>query len=87
LTGANIERYYIQAQGKIDKLGESLVAAICEFNGIKIHVAMTKADEKDRMTPSENEFVVEARKSFLSQQTPSRAMITGGVCHKLCHCF
>jgi putative DNA methylase len=80
LTGSVIERVYVQTQGKLGKLDQRLIAIVCESDGGKIYLPATQDQQATAREVDRSEAVKEARGSFLSQETPSRAMITGGVC-------
>ena len=80
LTGSVIERGYVQAQGKLGKLHQRLIALVCDAGGAKVFLAATDEHEATARCVDRSEVVNDARGSFLSQETPSRAMITGPVC-------
>ncbi|APF36460.1 hypothetical protein BOQ54_03285 [Chelatococcus daeguensis] len=80
LTGSPIERAYIQSEGKAGRLGIRLMAIVAEGQRTRIYLS---PDDEHQLTAShlnEDETVNEARDSFLNSETPTRAMITGGVC-------
>lgn len=78
-TGAAIERSYIQAEGKADRLGSRLMAVVAEGGRNRIYLSPTAGDEQVAAAAA-SPAVDEARSTFLSPETPTRAMITGGVC-------
>ena len=80
LTGSAIDRTYIQADGKADRLGQRLMAIVVEGSRGRSYVAPTTEHEKIALSAATNPVVAEARATFLSASTPTRAMITGGVC-------
>ncbi len=80
LTGSAIERSYIQSEGKADRLGSRLMAVITEGTRSRTYISPTQADEKLAGSAETFPVVNEARSTFLSPETPTRAMITGGVC-------
>lgn len=80
LTGSTIERSYAQAEGKSDRLGSKLMAVIMEGDRRRIYLAPATADEQLARSAGAYPVVSEARASFLSPETPTRALITGGVC-------
>ena len=80
LTGSPIERGYIQAEGKADRLGKRLMAVVVEGDRSRIYLTPTFDDEKTELLAGENPVVSEARNTYLKGSTPTRAMITGGVC-------
>ncbi len=80
MTGSSIDRTYIQAEGKADRLGVRLMAIVAEGSRSRIYLPPTNEQEKAALTASESPVVDDARSGFLSPRTPTRAMITGGVC-------
>lgn len=80
LTGSAIERTYVQSEGKADRLGARLMAVIAEGTRSRIYVSPTKTDEELARAAEAFPIVEDARSTFLSPETPTRAMITGGVC-------
>jgi putative DNA methylase len=78
-TNSPIRRDYIREQGKAGHLGQKLMAVVAE--GERCRVYLSGADVvMPRMTDAEVARVADARKGFLASATPTRAMITGGVC-------
>jgi putative DNA methylase len=80
LTGSAIDRGYIQAEGKADRLGARLMAIVAEGKSSRIYVRPDIKQEAIAQSVESDTAVVEAREGFLSAPTPIRAMITGGVC-------
>lgn len=80
LTGSPIERRYIQAEGKADRLGVRLMAIVADRERSRIYLAPDFSHEKIAATVQNHPSVADARAGFLSAATPTRAMITGGVC-------
>ncbi len=80
LTGSSIDRTYIQAEGKSDRLGVRLMAIVAEGSRSRIYLAPTGEHEDAALSASKLPAVDDARSGFLSPKTPTRAMITGGVC-------
>ena len=80
LTGAPIRRSYIQAEGKADRLSQRLMAIVADDGRGRAYFAPTKEHESAALSTRDSQQVREARESFLSGSTPTRAMITGGVC-------
>jgi putative DNA methylase len=80
LTGTAIDRDYIQAEGKADRLGQRMMAVVIEGTRGRLYLSPTTADEQIAGNAVLNESVGDARATFLSAPTPTRAMITGGVC-------
>ncbi|MGE4043551.1 MAG: DUF1156 domain-containing protein [Acetobacteraceae bacterium] len=80
LTGAAIERTYIQAEGKADRLGERLMAIVADGPRGRLFLEPNPVHENLGRSAPDNQALDEARATFLSPPTPTRAMITGGVC-------
>ena len=80
LTGTPIQRTYIQAEGKANRLSKRLMAIVTEGTRGRLYVAPAVADERIAEAAEIGEPASNARTSFLSGATPTRAMITGGVC-------
>jgi putative DNA methylase len=80
LTGSAIDRSYIQAEGKADRLGQRLMAIILEGDRGRLYMAPTTDHEDIPNSAAIDPIVADARATFLSGSTPTRAMITGGVC-------
>jgi putative DNA methylase len=80
LTGSPIDRTYVQSEGKADRLGQRLMAIVAEANRGRLYIAPTADHEAILASTATNPIVADARATFLSGATPTRAMITGGVC-------
>ena len=80
LTGANIDRSYIQAEGKADRLGARLMAVVADGSRGRLYLSPTGEHEEAAANADAEPAATEARDTFLSPPTPTRAMITGGVC-------
>ncbi len=80
LTGSAIDRDYIQAEGKADRLGQRMMAVAIEGTRGRLYLSPTNEDEEIASSAFLNESVEDSRSTFLSTPTPTRAMITGGVC-------
>jgi putative DNA methylase len=80
LTGTAIDRSYIQAEGKAERLDQRLMAIVAE--GVRMRTYLSADDDQERIAYSAKSLpaVEDARLELLSGQTPTRAMITGGVC-------
>lgn len=80
LSGSPIQREYIRAEGKQGRLGVRLMAVVAE--GTKSRLYLSPVPQMEEVARSANAYsiVSEARATFLSGATPTRAMITGGVC-------
>ena len=79
LTGVSIDRGYIQAEGKADRLGQRLMAVVAEGNRTRFYLAPTTLHEQASSPPAD-EHVRELRETVFAAPTPTRAMVTGGVC-------
>ncbi len=80
ITGAAIERSYIQGEGKSDRLGERLMAIVAEAPRGRVYLTPSETHAFAPKQALENSVVEDARATFLSPPTPTRAEITGGVC-------
>lgn len=79
-TGAAIGRDYIQLEGKADRLGQRLMAIAAEGSRARIYLSPDSTQQEIADNAEIAPAVAEARETFLSPSTPTRAMITGGVC-------
>ena len=80
LSGSPIARELIREAGKAQKLGQRLMAIVAEGPTGRFYLPPDSFHETTALSASENPLVAEARATFLSGETPTRAMITGGVC-------
>lgn len=80
LTGTPIERTYVQAEGKAKRLSSRLMAIVAEARRGRLYLSPTTADEAIPIAGELKDRIEEAKRTFLSGSTPTRAMITGGVC-------
>lgn len=80
LSGSPIQREYIRAEGKKGRLGARLMAVVVDGPKGRVFLPATKEMEEVADSASRNPVVAESRATFLAGQTPTRAMITGGVC-------
>ena len=80
LTGAPIERTFIQSEGKAQRLGARLMAVVADTDKGRVYLDPAKQHEDMVLDLDDAAIVREARETFLSGTTPTRAMITGGVC-------
>lgn len=80
MSGVPIPRSYIREEGKAGRLGIRLMAIVAEGDRGKVYLAPPDADEAAAIRAAINPIIDEARSTFLSGLTPTRAMITGGVC-------
>jgi putative DNA methylase len=80
LTGSPIDRAYIQAEGKANRLGLRLMAVVADGGRSRAYLPPDRLHEAAVDGLDADPDVVEARSTFLASETPTRAMITGGVC-------
>ncbi|SKA31607.1 DUF1156 domain-containing protein [Consotaella salsifontis] len=80
LSGTPIQREYIREEGKAGRLGARLMAVIAEGNRKRVYVSPADEQENSALEAKTYPEVAEARETFLSGATPTRAEITGGVC-------
>jgi putative DNA methylase len=79
-TRSPIERSYIQAEGKAGRLSCRLLVTVCEGPRGRVYLSPTSDMEAAAILKGDLPRVEEVRDTFLSGETPTRAMITGGVC-------
>lgn len=79
-SGSPVERGYIQQEGKAGRLGVRLMAVVAEGQRSRIYLSPDAVMEQAAESAAADPMVAEARDGFLSGATPTRAMITGGVC-------
>ncbi len=75
-----ISRDYIRQEGKADRLGTRLMAIVAQGKRGRVYIAPLDSHAKIAASVEVFESVSAARSTFLSGSTPTRAMITGGVC-------
>lgn len=80
LSGTPIQREYIRREGKAGRLGARLMAVVAEGTRSRLYISPSAEMEEIAKTASGFPSVQDARATFLSGPTPTRAMITGGVC-------
>jgi putative DNA methylase len=80
LSGSPIAREDIREAGKAQRLGQRLMAIVAEGPTGRFYIPPVLSHEEIALSALENPLVQEARSTFLSGETPTRAMITGGVC-------
>lgn len=76
----SVTRAFIREEGKAGRLGQRLMAVIAEGPTGRLYLPPTQEQEAAAAAAVRNPLVTEARSGFLSGSTPTRAMITGGVC-------
>jgi putative DNA methylase len=80
ISNSPIPREYIRAEGKAGRIGMKLMAIVAEGAKGRIYLSPIESMEEVAIRASDEPIVDEARATFLSGSTPTRAMITGGVC-------
>jgi putative DNA methylase len=80
ISGVPITREYIREEGKVGRIGTRLIAVVVDVPKGRGYIAPTVDDLRTAQKANEFACVDESRSSFLSGNTPTRAMITGGVC-------
>ena len=80
LTNTPIKREYIQEEGKAGRLSKRLMAIVALGKNGRLFFAPTAEHERIALDEDQNPDNQEARNTFLSGSTPTRAMVTGGVC-------
>lgn len=80
VCGTTLPRTYIREEGKAGRLSTQLMAVVTEGDRRRVYLDASPEQAAvasvEEMLPA----VDEARATFLSGSTPTRAMITGGVC-------
>ena len=80
MSGAPVMRSYIREEGKAGRLGVRLMAVVAQGSQGRVYLSPADETSSVALQPHEAAVVAEARATFLSGLTPTRAMITGGVC-------
>ena len=80
LSGTPIQREYIRQEGKDGRLGVTLMAVVAEVGRRRIFLPPRPEWEELAREATKYSEVAKARETYLSGPTPTRAMITGGVC-------
>lgn len=80
LSKTPVTREYIRDEGKAGRLGARLMAVVCEGKNGRIYCNPTDEMQALAESAGQQEEVALAKETFLSGSTPTRAMITGGVC-------
>jgi len=80
LSNSTIQRSYIRQEGKAGRMGAKLLAAVVESKKGRSYIAASDEMERTAAFAGENSIASSARSTFLSGKTPTRSMITGGVC-------
>ena len=80
LTGTPVPRPYIQAEGKANRLSKRLMGVVVGTSPGRLYVTPSLADERIANAMEFGDLILDAQTNFLAGATPTRAMITGGVC-------
>ena len=80
MSGAPIPRSYVRDAGKNGSMGQRLLAIVVESDRGRLYLPPIDAGQNIGLNREQTAAVHEARATFLSGQTPIRAMVTGGVC-------
>jgi putative DNA methylase len=80
LSGVPVPRSYVRDEGKAGRLGSRLMAIVADGDHERVYLSPTAADEVVASSADSYPVVAESKVTFLSGLTPTRAMITGGVC-------
>lgn len=80
VSNTPIGRPYIQQEGKSGRLGTRLMAIVAEGPNGRIFVSPDESTASLANSLSSDPIVKDTRNRILSGATPTRAMITGGVC-------
>jgi putative DNA methylase len=75
-----IGRDFIRQEGKANRLGTRLMAIVAEGKRGRVYLDPSEVHTQAACSAETSRIVVAARETFLSGATPTRAMITGGVC-------
>jgi putative DNA methylase len=80
MSGSPIAREYIRAEGKAGRMGTRLMAVVAEGRRARVYLSPSAEMERVALSAASALNLDEAKAGFLSASTPTRAMITGGVC-------
>jgi putative DNA methylase len=80
ISGVPIPRTYIRDEGKAGRLGSRLMAVVVDGPRGRVYLSPMETQAAAESQAAKEPIVEEARSTFLSGSTPTRAMITGGVC-------
>lgn len=80
MSGAPLTRAFVRAEGKAGRIGTRLMAIVVE--GARGRMFLPPTDDHEAVADDSTlrDVAEQARGTFLSGTTPTRAMITGGVC-------
>ena len=78
LTNSPIQRDYIQAEGKAGRLSKRLMAIVALGSNGRIYLSPSIDHERIALSADDIPEIDDAKETFLSGTTPTRAMVTGG---------
>jgi putative DNA methylase len=78
-TRTTVTREYVRTEAKAGRLGTRLMAIVAEGDKGRVYLP-ANALPPIAFSPDERAIIGDARRTFLAGPTPTRAMITGGVC-------
>lgn len=79
-SGTPVPREYIRREGKAGRLAQQLLAIVAEGQSGRAYCPPARTHAEALASVSGKSALIEARETFLSGETPTRAEITGGVC-------
>ena len=80
MSGVPVPRSYIRDEGRAGRLGTRLMAIVAGGDRGRVYLPPSEVATLIARGSAEDTMSNEARSTFLSGSTPTRAMITGGVC-------
>jgi putative DNA methylase len=80
VSNVPISRSYVSEEGKAGRLGIRLLSIVADGPRGRVYLPPNREIEKIPLSSEQLAQVADARNGFLSGATPTRAMITGGVC-------
>lgn len=80
MSGVPVARDYIREEGKAGRLGARLMAVVAEDEQGRVYLTPNDRVSAAARPEAERDLIEESLSTFLSGPTPTRAMITGGVC-------
>jgi putative DNA methylase len=80
MSGAPLARTFIREEAKRGRMGARMMAIVAESRLGRVYLSPSREAETIARCDAEASLVAEARRTFLAGATPTRAMITGGVC-------
>lgn len=80
MSRSPVPRTYVRDEGKAGRLGSRLMAIVAETAAGRVYLPALEKQETIALNLHTSPVVQDAQAGFLSGSTPTRAMITGGVC-------